>query len=698
MAKTLALQWVKKVGENLDIKETFAEALEAQEKPQTNATYIPANIQASSQSEDTFIEANNTPAVLPKAKEEAPVNDTEKQWQAILRERDQIAAMNHGRASIPSNVSMPTNVAQVEAQPKPEQKTSEVLGHALYHPAEQKPQVVKAAYTPRENAELNVSVDGAAVPLKDFSSSRAVSIPQPAPAQETPAIGTKEGTAPRGLSALDQKSAKEESFLKSLSTRESNNNYKATNGHYHGAYQLGNMAFKDTGYKDKAGNWTGKDGINSLSDYMNNSGVQDKAAQELMNKNWGYLNAKPVKTENGKEIFAKDLVGTSIGGVTITESGLLAAAHLGGAGSARQMLRSDGKNMPVDGNDVPLINYMQSMGGKDVEQYTGKPSYITANLGAFTPSEETKYVRAGTGKELEYDNVAPKSTRQLTYSQAQYVADSGRPQAVQTAAVNIPNSGRPQAVQTAAVNIPNPAQVSHPNPAQVSHPNPAIEEKRSTSIQPIPAIEEKRSTSIQVAKSPDIVVPSLQAKETEKLQEHRKPIAIPASLGDVAAYKTAHVDNREEMFGKTYSNTVMRPAANTTTELKKYTAGKTYSNKPEYSNGVGIGVPVKPSLYSQDVINLGDEGAKSHDVRKAYVADYQKPQKIERYQAPENASAADIAQLGTSLRETISTKTESTKSGPKHNNRELTVPLNFSNVPNYIDNDLGLALINSGVL
>ena len=280
------------------------------------------------------------------------------------------------------------------------------------------------------------------------------------------------GTAPKGLSELDQKSAEQETFLEALKVRESGGDYQATNGNYHGAYQLGNIAFKDTGYMDSKGNWTGKDDIYSLQDYMKSPSVQDKAVQELMKNNWKYLNIHPVKEEGDKKVYAKDLIGQKINGVTITESGLLAGAHLGGAKSVRQMLSSDGKIMPVDGNNVPIINYMQSMGGKDVSQVTMSPSLVTGLIGSFEPEKDVSYVRAGSGRELTFDNIVPRGNSELVYHESQYKNDAARyvnkKQDEKSATATIPSLTNQSVVYNEAFNKNVQSYINQSLPALVS--------------------------------------------------------------------------------------------------------------------------------------------------------------------------------------------------------------------------------------
>lgn len=70
-----------------------------------------------------------------------------------------------------------------------------------------------------------------------------------------------------------------------------------------------------------------------------------------------------------KWILRKDIkrsVGKIIEGVKITESGILAAAHLGGAGNVKKFLRSNGKLNCSDAYGTSLKSYMKNFGGYDV--------------------------------------------------------------------------------------------------------------------------------------------------------------------------------------------------------------------------------------------------------------------------------------------------------------------------------------------
>ena len=120
---------------------------------------------------------------------------------------------------------------------------------------------------------------------------------------------------------------------------------------YMGKYQFGKSALRTVGIYD-------------YQEFLRNAEWQDKAFEALIARN---------KWELRKEI-AK-FSGKVINGVEITESGLVAAAHLGGAGSVKKYLRSNGKNGFKDGFGTSLSSYIRKFAGYDI-------SHIEANLNA----------------------------------------------------------------------------------------------------------------------------------------------------------------------------------------------------------------------------------------------------------------------------------------------------------------------------
>lgn len=156
-----------------------------------------------------------------------------------------------------------------------------------------------------------------------------------------------------------------EDFLNDLGARESGGNYKAFNKYgYAGKYQMGEMALIDSGYYRKKGNYnndwsgefTGKDGVYSIKDFLNSPKAQENAQMIFKKRQWGYL----------KSVGADKFVGKVINGFEITQSGLLAGAHLKGAGSVSNYLKSGGVNNPKDAFGTSVESYMRKFAGYDV--------------------------------------------------------------------------------------------------------------------------------------------------------------------------------------------------------------------------------------------------------------------------------------------------------------------------------------------
>ena len=141
-------------------------------------------------------------------------------------------------------------------------------------------------------------------------------------------------------------------FKEALAWKESQGKYTLINSlGYMGKYQFGRAALNAIGIHDS-------------SEFLRSPRMQEKAFKLLLAKN---------KWELRKEIEKYD--GKIVNGVTITESGLLAAAHLGGAGSVKKFLKSKGKRTIKDNYGTSLQNYMKRFGGYDT-------SFIVANSNA----------------------------------------------------------------------------------------------------------------------------------------------------------------------------------------------------------------------------------------------------------------------------------------------------------------------------
>ena len=132
-------------------------------------------------------------------------------------------------------------------------------------------------------------------------------------------------------------------FLHDIGFRESTNDYKAVNQFgYLGKYQFGRKTLNAIGFKDV-----------SNREFLANPSIQEEAMLVLLKRN---------KRTLRREI--KKYVGKTINGVYITESGLLAAAHLAGAGNVRRFFRKGYEFR--DGNGTKMTSYMVKFADYDL--------------------------------------------------------------------------------------------------------------------------------------------------------------------------------------------------------------------------------------------------------------------------------------------------------------------------------------------
>ena len=111
---------------------------------------------------------------------------------------------------------------------------------------------------------------------------------------------------------------------------------------YMGKYQFGRSTLRTVGIYD-------------FQEFLRNAEWQDEAFKALIARN---------KWELRKEI--QKYCGRVINGVEITESGLIAAAHLGGAGSVKKYLRSNGRNGFKDGFGTSLSSYIRKFSNYNI--------------------------------------------------------------------------------------------------------------------------------------------------------------------------------------------------------------------------------------------------------------------------------------------------------------------------------------------
>lgn len=131
-------------------------------------------------------------------------------------------------------------------------------------------------------------------------------------------------------------------FKQALAVKESAGLYDLVNAFgYMGKYQFGRSTLRNVGVHD-------------FKSFLNNPELQERAFEALLSIN---------KWELRKEI--RKYSGKIINGIEITESGLLAAAHLGGASSVKTFLKTKGRNGFKDGFGTSVRSYLKRFRGFD---------------------------------------------------------------------------------------------------------------------------------------------------------------------------------------------------------------------------------------------------------------------------------------------------------------------------------------------
>ena len=141
-------------------------------------------------------------------------------------------------------------------------------------------------------------------------------------------------------------------YKEAIAFRESQGKYKKINSiGCMGKYQFGSETLRSIG-------------VHNDDLFLNSPIIQEKAFIALLSKN---------KWELKDEIEKYD--GSVINGILITESGILAAAHLGGVGSVKKYLRTNGKRYFRDTYGTSIRSYIRVFGGYDT-------SFIVADSNA----------------------------------------------------------------------------------------------------------------------------------------------------------------------------------------------------------------------------------------------------------------------------------------------------------------------------
>ncbi len=129
-------------------------------------------------------------------------------------------------------------------------------------------------------------------------------------------------------------------YKEAIAFKESQGKYKKINSlGYLGKYQFGTETLKTVG-------------VHNSRQFLNSPKMQEQAFIALISKNKSEL----------KHIIER-YEGQLVSGIRVTESGILAAAHLGGVGSVKKFFRHNGKRYLKDAYGTSIRSYMRDFGG-----------------------------------------------------------------------------------------------------------------------------------------------------------------------------------------------------------------------------------------------------------------------------------------------------------------------------------------------
>ncbi len=133
-------------------------------------------------------------------------------------------------------------------------------------------------------------------------------------------------------------------FKEALAFNESGGNYHVVNSlGFMGKYQFGPGTLRYLGIDRRQ--------------FLKNPALQEEAFKKYMQENRRLL-AKEIEKYSGKYVH----------GIRITESGILAAAHLAGASAVKKYLRSHGKISAKDAYGTRIEDYLRRFAGYDLSQ------------------------------------------------------------------------------------------------------------------------------------------------------------------------------------------------------------------------------------------------------------------------------------------------------------------------------------------
>ena len=159
-----------------------------------------------------------------------------------------------------------------------------------------------------------------------------------------------------------------EDFFAALRQRESGGDYKIVNSFgFLGAYQFGEAALVDLGFVTNDGSpfdnqfngtFSGKAGVFSAQDFLNDPDAQDLAATEWFSLLWSRIRAEDLEYYDGQ----------TLNGIFLTKTGMIAASHLLGVGGLRDFIQSGGENAGQDGFGTSIVEYINLLGNYEAPE------------------------------------------------------------------------------------------------------------------------------------------------------------------------------------------------------------------------------------------------------------------------------------------------------------------------------------------
>ncbi len=172
-------------------------------------------------------------------------------------------------------------------------------------------------------------------------------------------------------------------FLSIMGESESGNDYSALSydGSFLGRWQIGAMGLQEIGFYDSSNNWTSlaaSFGITSKETFLASEAGQDYAVLAYHKKILYYA----------ENMGVTSYIDTDVNGVTMTFSGMIAAAHAVGVGGLLSLIKNG--TTGESSNDAVGLKYMQMCNGYDIEDTIRNGELSTGTLPPASTTETTE--------------------------------------------------------------------------------------------------------------------------------------------------------------------------------------------------------------------------------------------------------------------------------------------------------------------